>query len=181
LVILGLIIAAALLRRWVRRSSASAGKRAGARYTAERTKEIVDALGVTVVIHAPEAVAAELVHRAVATRSKDFHLRPDGAIGIRFLEPDDTIVRLLPGPTETLLRIDTFRDYLGSPQTAPLWQDLRALVRTEAAARRIAVSEGPVSPFERGALLDDRNARWFRREGTAPQMGGHDSPPTQLG
>lgn len=181
LCILGLIVGAAFLRGWVRRSGAAAGARAGARFTATRMEAILADLGATLMIHASPAVAAGLLDRAVATRGKDFHLLPDGAIGIRFVEPDDTIVRLQPGPAGTLLRIETFRDYLGFPQTAPLWRDLRGLVIAEAAARRIEVSEGPVQVFERGPLLDDRNARWLRRARPTPQTGGHDSQPTQLG
>lgn len=61
------------------------------------------------------------------------------------------------------MRVETFREYLGFPQTAPLWRELRALVAAEAATRQIEVADGPVSVFERGPVLDDRNARWFRQ------------------
>ncbi|WP_149084381.1 MULTISPECIES: hypothetical protein [Microbacterium] len=162
-IIIGLIVGAALLRGWVRRSASSAGERAAGRYTAARMDEILADLGSTLVIHGSPIAAAEIVHDAVAGRAKSFTPLADGTLGIRFVEPDDTIAGLVPGPGGTLLRIETFRDYLGFPQTAPLWRELRGLVTANAAARGVTVSDGPVSVFERGSLLDDRNARWFRR------------------
>ncbi|WP_101847501.1 hypothetical protein [Zhihengliuella sp. ISTPL4] len=163
LVVIGLIVGAAFLLGWGRRSGAAAGARAGARFTATRVEAILADLGDTLVIHAPPTVAADVVRAVVTERGKEFHLLADGAVGIRFIEPDDTIAWLRPESTGTVLRVETFRDYLGYPQTAPLWRNLRALVTAEAAARLIEVSPGPVSVFERGPLLDDRNARWFRQ------------------
>ncbi|WP_336501495.1 hypothetical protein [Microbacterium paraoxydans] len=162
-VILGLIVGAAFLRGWVRRSASSAGQRAGARYTAARTEEILADLGATLVVHDSPTAAADILRTVVADRGKSFSLLADDALGIRFVEPDDTVARLVPGPEGTLLGVETFREYLGFPQTAPLWRELRALVAAEAATRQIEVADGPVSVFERGPVLDDRNARWFRR------------------
>ena len=162
-VILGLIVGAAFLRGWVLRSASSAGQRAGARYTAARTEEILADLGATLVVHDSPTAAADILRTVVADRGKSFSLLADDALGIRFVEPDDTVARLVPGPEGTLLGVETFREYLGFPQTAPLWRELRALVAAEAATRQIEVADGPVSVFERGPVLDDRNARWFRR------------------
>ncbi len=162
-VIITLLVGAAFLPRWVRRSSTAAGARAGARFTAERMTQLLTELGTTLRIQAPPEVAAALLHAAVAGHEKAYAVLDDGTVGIRFVEPDDTVVRLGPDAEGTLLRVETFRDYLGFPQTAPLWRELRERVTGEAAARRIEVSDGPVSVFERGDLLDDRNARWFRR------------------
>ncbi|WP_136050868.1 hypothetical protein [Microbacterium sp. K36] len=162
LVILGLIVGAAFLRGWVRRSASSAGERAGARYTAARMEEILADLGATLLVHASPTATAELLRVVVAERGRSFSLLPDGALGVRFVEPDDTVARLVPRSGGTLLRVETFREYLGFPQTAPLWRELRALAAAEAAIRGIEVGDGPVSVFERGPELDDRNARWFR-------------------
>ena len=162
LLIVALIVTGVLLRGWVRRRAAVAGRRAGARFTSARMREILDELGATLVIRASPAVAADLLRAAAAARGKDFTRLADGDIGIRFVETDDTIVRVAPDPAGALLRVETFRDYLGFPQTAPQWKELRALVTAEAAAHGIAVTDGPASAFERGPLLDDRNARWTR-------------------
>jgi len=161
--IIGLLVGAAFLPGWVRRSSTAAGARAGARFTAERMTELLADLGATLRIQAPPEVAAALLRAAVTGREKDYTVLADGTVGIRFVEPDDTVVDLVPDAEQALLRVETFRDYLGFPQTAPLWRELRERATAEAAVRGIGVSDGPVSTFDRGDLLDDRNARWFRR------------------
>jgi hypothetical protein len=126
-------------------------------------EEILADLGATLLVHASPTATAELLRVIVEERGRSFSLLPDGALGVRFVEPDDTVARLVPGSAGTLVRVETFREYLGFPQTAPLWRELRALVSAEAATRGIEVADGPVSLFERGPELDDRNARWFRR------------------
>ena len=81
---------------------------------------------------------------------------------LRVVDPDDTVVRVAPDPEGALVRVETFREYMGYPQTTALWTDLRSRIRAVAGARGLTVSDGPPVSYVRGPLLDDRNARWSR-------------------
>lgn len=162
LLILGLIIGGPLLKSRLNRGASEAGDQAGKRFAAAQLVKTLDELGTTVIIHAPEPVAREIVASAMAKRQKEFVIRSDGGYGIRFLEPDDTIVRLTADPHGTRMQIETFREYMGFPQTAPRWTELRSRVASTAGAREISVTEGAPVEFRRGARMDDRNARWDR-------------------
>lgn len=162
LIILAIIVGAAFLRRWLNRSATAAGERAGRRFAAEQVQRALSEFGTTLRIHAPATQAQAALAAARETRSKDFLPLDGDAIGIRFVEQDDTVIRLIPDGDAMLLRVETFREYMGFPQTAPLWKDLRARVTAEAEARGVRVTEGPATAYTRGPLLDDRNARWSR-------------------
>lgn len=162
LVILAIIVGAAFLRPWLNRSATAAGERAGRRFAQEQVQRALAEFGTTLRIHAPAAEAQAILATARQTRSKDFLSLGGETIGIRFVEPDDTVIRLLPDGDAMLLRVETFREYMGFPQTAPLWKDLRSRVTAEAEARGVPVTAGPSASYSRGPLLDDRNARWSR-------------------
>ena len=162
--ILALIIGGPLLKSWLSRRAADAGDNAGKRFAAAELVKTLGEFGTTLVIHAPETVAREIVTSATtaANKQKNFTVRSDGGYGIRFVDPDDTIVRLVTDPQGTRLQVETFREYMGVPQTAPLWTDLRSRVASAADARAVSVAEGTPVEYLRGELLDDRNARWDR-------------------
>lgn len=161
LLILALIIAWPLLKGRLNRRVSEAGDRAGKKYANAQLVKTLGEFGTTLVIHAPEPVAREIV-AAGAAAQKHVALRDDGTYGIRFVEPDDTIVRLVSDPDGTRMQVETFREYLGFPQTAPLWTELRSRVATAAGEREVSVAEGTAVAYVRGALIDDRNARWER-------------------
>jgi len=160
LLVLALIIGGPFLKGWANRKAASAGENAGKKFAASQLVKVLPEFGTTLIIHAPEHSAREIVAEAAAKKPKDFPARADGGYGIRFAEADDTIVRLVPDPAGTRVQVETFREYMGFPQTAPFWTDLRERIASAAGAHDTAVSEGPRLEYLRGALLDARNARW---------------------
>lgn len=160
ILVLVLIIGGPFIKRWANRKAAAAGENAGRKFAAKQLVNVLVEFGTTVVIHAPEDAAREIVAEAAGKKPKDFPERADGGFGIRFVEPDDTIVRLVPDPAGTRVQVETFREYMGFPQTVSFWQDLRTRISTAAAARGVTVSEGPHLEYLRGHLLDPKNARW---------------------
>lgn len=157
-----LIFAGPMLKSRLSRGASRAGDAAGRKFAASQLVETLGEFGTTVVIHAPEPVAREIAAAAIAKKQKEYVIRSDGGYGIRFLEPDDTIVRLVTDPEGTRMQVQTFREYMGVPQTAPLWKELRSRVASAAGARDVSVTEGPPAEYLRGELIDDRNARWER-------------------
>lgn len=160
LLVIVLLIGAPFFKGWANRKAAAAGANAGKKFAAKQLVNVLVEFGTTLVLHAPEDIAREVVAEAAGTKPKDFTVRPDGGFGIRFVEPDDTIVRLVSGPGGTRVQIETFREYMGFPQTCQFWQDLRARITAAATERGITVSEGPHLEYLRGHLLDPKNARW---------------------
>lgn len=162
LLILALIIGGPVLKSRLNRGASRAGDEAGRKFVAGQLVKTLGEFGTTLVIHAPEPLAREIAAAAMANKQKEYVIRSDGGYGIRFLEPDDTIVRLVADPDGTRMQVETFREYMGVPQTAPLWKELRSRVASAAEARDVPVAEGAPAEYLRGALVDDRNARWER-------------------
>lgn len=154
--IVAVIVLAIFLPRWVRRSSRSAGERAEQRVTASRLDEILGELGSTVVLHAPEPVAREIVDSVVLQQPRKFAVLADGGYGIRFVEPDDSLVRLVEDEDGTRVQVERFREYLGKPQTTEFWADLRSRVASAASARGVATAAGPALRHRR----DDATGVW---------------------
>lgn len=142
IVIMVVLVIAVFLPRWIRRSSRSAGDRASQRYTERRRSEILDALSRTVVVHAPESVVREIVDTAVLQQPRRFSALSDGGYGIRFVEPDDAVARLVDDPQGTRLQVEGFREYLGMPNTSDSWAELRTRVTEAAVARGLAAHDG---------------------------------------
>lgn len=146
-----LIIAAAMIApRWIRRSSGSRGRRAGRRFEEDRLLEILDDLGTTVVLHAPADSARSVVDEVVRRDPRRFARLDDGSYGIRFLEPDDAVARLVPAPDGIRLQVERFGEHLGRPNTSAFWNEMRARTLEEAVSRGIATSvpDAP-QPFDR--------------------------------
>ena len=154
--IAAVIVLAIFLPRWVRRSTRSAGGRAEQRLVDSRLATILDGLGTTIVLHAPEGVAREIVDGVALAQPRKFTPLPDGSYGIRFVEPDDAVARLIDDPEGTRLQVIRFREYLGMPNTAEFWADLRAHVATAAGAQHVEVSSGPTLRHHR----DDATGSW---------------------
>lgn len=154
--IVAVIVLAIFLPRWIRRSSRSAGERTEQRVTASRLEEILGELGSTVVLHAPEPVAREIIDGIVLQQPRKFTVLADGDYGIRFVEPDDSLVRLVEDPDGTRVQIERFREYLGKPQTTEFWADLRSRVASAASARGVATTAGPALRHRR----DDATDAW---------------------
>jgi hypothetical protein len=171
ILILALLIGWPIIKRRSDRGAGMAGRSRGRRFLDAKRAEALATLGSTLVVHAPEPVAREIIAAAVAKQEQHFTVRSDGGYGIRFVEPDDTIVRLVRVPDGTRMQVETFREYLDGPRTVPLWEDLRSRVTSAAAARRIPVSTGEQGGFRQEGLIDGRDARWAREDGTSSGPG----------
>lgn len=154
--IVAIFVIAMLLPRWIRRSTASAGSRAERRERDSRLDEILDELGATIVIAATEPVAREIIDSVALQQPRSFTILPDGTYGIRFIEPDDAIVRLVSDPDGTRLQVEAFREYLGKPNTSPFWKELRSRAASGAEARKISTMRGPQLRHRR----DETGIRW---------------------
>lgn len=137
-----ILVLAIFLPRWVRRSTDRAGGQAGRRYATTRLTGILDELGTTLVLHTSETTAREVVDGVVLQEPRKFTRLEGGDYGIRFVEPDDAIVRLVDDEDGARLEIERIREYLGVPNTSEFWADLRSGVSASAHARGIAVSPG---------------------------------------
>lgn len=158
--ILALIIGGPILKSRLGRGASEAGARAGKKFASDQLDAALTELGTTVVIQAAEPRAREIVASAMAAKEREYVIRSDGAYGIRFVEPDDTVARLVPVADGTRMQIETFREYFGFPQTVQLWTDLRSRIAAAAEVREVAVAPGEPVRYVRGEPLDDRNARW---------------------
>lgn len=154
--IAALLVVAVLLPRWIRRSTRAAGERTGRHEVESRLAEILEGLGTTVVLHAPESTVRALVDEVVRTQPRMFTALPDGAYGIRFIDPDDAVVRLVETEGGTRLQVERFREYLGRPNTSQFWEELRSRVVAAATTRGIPTSAGPVLAHRR----DETTASW---------------------
>lgn len=141
-VIGAIIVLAIFLPRWIRRSTDAAGGRAGRRYATDRLTGILAELGTTLVLHTSEATAREVVDGVVLQQPRKFARLGGGGYGIRFIEPDDAIVRLVDDEDGVRLEVERVREHLGVPNTSEFWADLRTAVSTAARAEGIAVSPG---------------------------------------
>lgn len=157
-VIGAIIVLAIFLPRWVRRSTDAAGGRAGRRYATDRLTGILDELGTTVVLHTSEATAREVVDGVVVQQPRKFLRLEGGGYGIRFVEPDDALVRLVDDEDGTRLEVERIREHLGVPNTSEFWADLRSGVSTAARDRGITVSPGRPLHHRR----DDATGTWIR-------------------
>nr|WP_201468735.1 hypothetical protein [Microbacterium hydrocarbonoxydans] len=141
--IAALIVLSIFLPRWVRRSSTSAGSREERRVADSRRADALRDLGTTLVLDAPETVVREMVDTIVWQRPREFTVLDDGSYGIRFVEPDDAVVRLVTDGSTTRMRVERSREHLGMPQGASFWNELRALVTARAAAEGVGVTTEP--------------------------------------
>lgn len=152
-----IIVLAIFLPRWVRRSTGAAGGRAERRYAVNRLTGILDELGTTLVLHTPEATARDLIDGVVLQQPRKFTVLGDGGYGIRFIEPDDAIARLVDDEDGTRLEVERVREHLGVPNTSEFWADLRSDVYSAARAEGIAISPGPPIRLRR----DDATGSWI--------------------
>lgn len=155
------VIAAILLPRWIRRSTDAAGTTAGRRFEDRERERTLRELGVTLVIHAPAAVAREIVDQAARRQPRKFTVLGDGGYGIRFVEDDDAVARLVEDEHGARLQIERSREHLGLPKGAQFWKDLRDRAASAAGAREISVAEGAPGAFARDA---SRPSEWTRVE-----------------
>lgn len=157
IVIIGAVIVLAIfLPRWVRRSTRAAGDREERRFTEARLAHILDDLGATIVVNASEAVTREIVDTVVLQQPRKFSILPDGGYGIRFVEPDDAVARLVADDDGTRLQIECFSEYLGMPNTSEFWMELRTRVTSGAETRDVRTSVGPALRHTR----DDARGTW---------------------
>lgn len=155
-VIAAVLVIAVFLPRWIRRSSRSAGDRASQRYAERRRSEILEELARTVVVHAPEAVVREIVDAVVLQQPRRFSALSDGGYGIRFVEPDDAVARLVGDRQGTRLQLEGFREYLGMPNTSESWAELRTRVSGAADGRGLTAHAGPAAAHRR----NPESERW---------------------
>lgn len=158
-IIVVVIVAAFLLPRWMRRSTDAAGSRTRRRLEDAERERILRELGATIVIQAPMPVAREIVDEVVDRMPRKFTTLADGGYGIRFLEEDDAIARLVETPDGARLQVERSREYLGMPKGAQFWSDLRAAVAAAAESRGITVAEGAGDGF---ASDGGRPPLWMR-------------------
>lgn len=160
ILVIVLLIGGPFIKGWANRKAAAAGENAGRKFSAKQLVKVLVEFGTTLVIHAPESTAREIVTEAAGQKPKDFTVRADGGYGLRFMEADDSVVQLITDPAGTRVQVETFREYMGFPQTVQLWQDLRTRISAAAAERGVVVTEGPHLEYLRGHLFDPKNARW---------------------
>lgn len=151
-----LIVLAIFLPRWIRRSTTAAGDRVEQRIADSRLSGILGELGSTLVLHAPEPAVRAIVDAVALEDPRRFTVLPGGGYGIRFVEPDDAVARLVEDDTGTRLQIVRFREYLAMPNTSGFWSDLRAAVASSAQAQSIRTSTGPLLRHRR----DDATGSW---------------------
>ncbi|KAA0960144.1 hypothetical protein FQ142_14990 [Microbacterium sp. ANT_H45B] len=158
-VIVALLVLAALLPRWVRGSAGAAGRRAERRLADAQLAPILDELATTVVLQAPEPTVREIIDGLVVQQPRRFAMLDGGRYGIRFVEPDDAVIRLHADAEGTRMQVEGFREHLGRPNTAEAWADLRTRAASAAEARGIDAHPGPPLPHRRG---DDGS--WVRSD-----------------
>ncbi|WP_223587160.1 hypothetical protein [Microbacterium sp. OVT16B] len=151
IVIVGLVVLMFFLPGWIRRSSRSAGDRAGHKVATSQTERLLAELGTPLVIHAPATAAREIVDGVVLQQPRRFTPLDGGAYGIRFVEPDDAVVRLIDDPDGTRMQIEQTREHLGMPQNLEFWRDLRSRVASGAGAQDISVADGIRAEYSRDA------------------------------
>lgn len=157
--IVALLVLAVLLPRWVRGSAGAAGRRAERRLADAQLAPILDELATTVVLQAPEPTVREIIDGLVVQQPRRFAMLDGGHYGIRFVEPDDAVIRLLADAEGTRMQVEGFREHLGRPNTAEAWADLRTRAASAAEARGIDAHPGPPLPHRRG---DDGS--WVRSD-----------------
>ena len=149
------IVLATLTPRWVRRTSSSAGRRTGRRYEEERLTGILTDLGATVVLHTSPETARDIVDAVAGADARRFAILYGGGYGIRFLDEDDAVARLVPDADGIRLQVEQFTEYLGMPNTAGFWGELREGVEAAADARGVQTTAGPTAVHVR-----DASGRW---------------------
>lgn len=152
--ITAVIVLALLLPRWVRRTSRAAADRELRRLSEPRTTAALDVLSATLVVRASEPIVRELVDTVAMQRPRAFTILPDGRYGIRFAEPDDAVVSLVPVPGGTRVQVSEFREYGGMPNAWAFWTELRTHVNALAEDRGLEAAEGPRARFDRGPGSD---------------------------
>ncbi|WP_430592035.1 hypothetical protein [Humidisolicoccus flavus] len=163
LLIIGLLVIVVglpIFQIWARKKAAGAGANLGKKFADKRLPPVLAEFAKTLVIHAPEQVAHQIVTEAASKKPKSFFARPDGTFSIKFSSEDDTIMTLTPTTGGFLLQVVRFRDYLGFPQTVRDWTDLREAITEVAQSRGVAVSPGPVLRHERQQQLTANDAAW---------------------
>ncbi|MEV7610129.1 hypothetical protein AB0N61_11670 [Microbacterium sp. NPDC089320] len=151
-----IIVLAIFLPRWVRRSTDAAGGRAGRRHATSRLAGILGELGTTLVLRTSGARAREIIDRVVRQQPRKFTRLDDGGYGIRFIEPDDAIVRVVDAEDGIRLEVERIREHLGVPNTSEFWADLRSDVSAAARAEGIEVAPGQPLRHRR----DDATGSW---------------------
>lgn len=147
--IVAVIIGAMFLSRALRRGVARSSSRYGRRTTDGRVNGILAELGATLVIHAPEPAAREIIDRVVLAQPRRFSVLDDGGYGIRFIEADDAVVRLVDDRAGTRMQVVRTTERLGMPQNLEFWNELRSRVTSGAEEQAISVTEGPHHGFAR--------------------------------
>jgi len=148
-IIVAVIIGAMFLSRGLRRSVAQSSSRYGRRTADARVNGILAELGATIVIHAPEPAARGILDRVVLAQPRSFSLLDHGGYGIRFVEADDAVVRLIEDAAGTRMQVVRTTERLGMPQNLEFWNELRSRVTSGAEEQRIPVTEGPHHGFAR--------------------------------
>ena len=142
-VIVAVVVAAFFLPGWLRRSTRTTGERAGRAEARSRTGSVLEELGSTIVLHAPEREARDLVDGVVRQHPRMFTPLDDGGIGIRFVDHDDAVARLASTGDDTVLQVVRSRELMGAPKGTEFWGELRSRTSAAAARRGIAVTAGP--------------------------------------
>lgn len=148
-IIVAVIIGAMFLGRGLRRSVSRSGGRYGRRTAEDRVNRMLDELGATLVVQAPGLETREIVDRVVREQPRRFSILEEGEYGIRFVESDDAVVRLVDDVRGTRMQVVRSTERLGMPQNVEFWKDLRSRVASGAGAREISVIDGPRHGFTR--------------------------------
>ncbi|WP_067196975.1 hypothetical protein [Microbacterium sp. XT11] len=148
-IIIAVIVLALVLPRWTRGSSQRAAASTGRAISSSRTDEALAALGSSLLLHAPDTVAREIVDRVALQHPRMLTARGDGGYGIRFVEPDDAVARLVSTAQGTRLEVARTRELLGTPQNPEFWEQIKTHVASGAATQGVASSPGPQLHYAR--------------------------------
>lgn len=169
LIIVVILVAGPFVRRWVNRTAAGAGARAGQRYAEHNISqangtlpEKLHQLGQTVVLAVPEERAQAIVTQAAATNPQDYPALDDGSFGLKLTDPTDGVVRLVADGATTRVQLERFREHLGSPMLMPTWNTFRENITKAAASAGVTATPGPVQTYTRGAVVEGDTGAWTR-------------------
>lgn len=149
------------LRSKIRSSTTSAGAAYAAGFRAKHLDDELFDLSATMVIHASEPVAREIVDVAALHDTRNITAVDDGSWALRHVWLDNTRVRLVDDPAGTRVQVDSIREVGGIVRTGARWASFRELIAEAAADRATAVSDGPLIVHIRREIDGEEDGIWM--------------------
>lgn len=153
-------VGAIWLRSQTRATSSAMGAAYAAGFQAKHLDEQLFELATTLVIHASEPVAREIVDIAAMHDTRNITMVDDGSWALRHVWLDNTRVRLADDPAGTRVQVDSIREVGGIIRTGALWASFRERIAEAAARKATAVSEGPMLVHIRRDIDAETDGIW---------------------